>query len=353
MRSKLSEVRRIFLIALSTAAAMWVLLYAPTPYVVYEPGIAVPVRPMIAAEDGDPLGEGDFLLTAVKLTEPNFLGAVRAMWDRSKDVYSKRDVFRGYTEQQYVDRLSVIMEGSQNNAVEAAYRYAKLPYKTKVRSIVVSDVASGDQALVKTFKSGDKLLGLSGGKRFASTDDVLAALEGLDKSAKTAFDVERGGEVQSVPIYAGAFQASMDAEQKLKALGIFALTELRSLEPADGRNRLTIAAGEIGGPSAGLVFALQAIDLLTEGDLSGGRTIAATGTITAEGKIGAIGGIKQKIVKASEEGAQLFLAPADNAAEARTTAKSIGASMKVEAVDTLEQALDRIEAFNMAENRLS
>jgi PDZ domain-containing protein len=132
----------------------------------------------------------------------------------------------------------------------------------------------------------------------------------------------------------------------LKALGIISVTELRSLEPADSRYRLTIAAGDIGGPSAGLVFALQALDLMTEGDLSGGHRIAATGTITVDGKVGAIGGIKQKIAIASEEGAQLFLAPSDNYEEARSQAKSIGSAMQVEKVDTLQQALDRIKQFN-------
>ncbi len=346
MRSNRTEARRIILIIVLTAAAMWGLLYAPTPYVVYEPGLAVPVRTMISVNGGDSLGEGDFLLTAVKLTEPNFVHAIQSMWSASKDVYLKRDVFRGYSGRQYAERLNVIMQGSQNNAVEAAYRYAGVSYASKVQSIVVSDVASSGNALVKSFKPGDKLLGFSGGDRFGSMNEMQKLLEGLDRGRKAAFEVDRDGAVITVPIYPGAFTTAMDAEQMLKALGIISLTELRSLEPADGRNRLTIAAGEIGGPSAGLVFALQALDLMTEGDLSGGHRIAATGTITADGKVGAIGGIKQKIVIANEEGAQLFLAPSDNYEEARSQAKSIGSSMQVESVDTLQQALDRIKQFN-------
>ncbi|MNZ87703.1 Lon protease [compost metagenome] len=302
---------------------------------------------MISIEEGDGVGNGDFLLTAVKLTEPNFLNAVQAMWSPSKDVYLKKDVLQGYSKQQYADRLNVIMQGSQNNAVEAAYRYAGLPYASEVQSIIVSDAGS-EGALVKSFKAGDKLLGIEGAGRFESLEQLLDMLVKLDGKKESVFEVERAGELIRIPVYSGAFSSAMNAEQMLKALGIGSLTELRSLEPKDSSKRLTIAAGEIGGPSAGLVFALQALDLLTEGDLSGGYRIAATGTITADGRVGAIGGIKQKIIISNAEGAQLFLAPAHNYEEAKAKAKAIGSSMKVVSVESLEQAIERINEFKEA-----
>ena len=78
--------------------------------------------------------------------------------------------------------------------------------------------------------------------------------------------------------------------------------------------------GDIGGPSAGLMFSLGIYDLLTPGDLTGGKFIAGTGTITVDGKVGAIGGIQQKMSGAKEAGATVFLVPAGNCDEAAAAA---------------------------------
>ncbi|NIK75668.1 PDZ domain-containing protein [Paenibacillus castaneae] len=348
MKKQRTDLRRIVIAALFTAAFMWVILYAPTPYVLYEPGLAVPVKPMVKIEKGDSLGQGDFLLTAVKLTEPNFLRAIQSMWDSEVDLHLKRDVFRGYSKGQYAERLNVIMQGSQNNAIEAAYKYAGLSYGIEAQGIVITDVNASDNIMTFSFKAGDKLLGIVGGEQFDSMEQVFDILRSKTEEEKVSIALERGGNRVIVKIPPVKHNSSLSNEQWLNMLGIAGLTELRSLEPADSRDRLSISAGDIGGPSAGLVFALQALDLLTAGDLSGGHRIAATGTISVDGGVGAIGGIKQKIVIASKQGAQLFLAPADNYKEAAAKAKSIKSTMKVVSVSTLKEAVERIEAFNAA-----
>jgi PDZ domain-containing protein len=78
-----------------------------------------------------------------------------------------------------------------------------------------------------------------------------------------------------------------------------------------------IASGDIGGPSAGLMYSLGLYDLLTPGDLTGGKLVAGTGTMELDGSVGPIGGIGDKIVAARRVGADLFLVPKDNMAEAR------------------------------------
>jgi PDZ domain-containing protein len=79
--------------------------------------------------------------------------------------------------------------------------------------------------------------------------------------------------------------------------------------------RVSIDSGEIGGPSAGLMWALGLYELMTPGDLTGGRTIAGTGTIDLRGHVGPIGGIRDKVVAAQDAGASIFLAPADDMPE--------------------------------------
>lgn len=345
VRKQHADLRRIAMVGISTAAFMWVLLYAPTPYVLYEPGIAIPVKSMVLIEEGDRLGDGDFLLTAVKLTEPNFLRTFQSVWNSNTDVHLKQDVLRGYSKEQYADRLNIVMQGSQNNAIEAAYRYAGLPYESKMDGIVISDVPVNESG---SFKAGDKLLGFNGEKLVSGTVELLGTLQRMSKDKPFQFDIERKGERLSIIFPANSLDQAMTNEQLLEEIGILNLVELRSLEPADIGNRLTITAEDIGGPSAGLVFALQALDLLTNGDLSGGHRIAATGTITVDGKVGAIGGIKQKIIIASEGGALLFLAPEDNYPDAKATAKALGTTMKVVSVGTLQEAMEQITAFHDA-----
>src|SRR4029450_11888565 len=103
-----------------------------------------------------------------------------------------------------------------------------------------------------------------------------------------------------------------------------------------------IDLGEIGGPSAGLMFTLGIIDKLKPEDLTGGKIIAGTGTIDDEGAVGPIGGIPQKLVGAHAAGAQLFLVPKDNCAEALRNAVP---GLPMAEVATVDDALTALHAF--------
>jgi len=99
----------------------------------------------------------------------------------------------------------------------------------------------------------------------------------------------------------------------------------------------------VGGPSAGTLFAIGIIDKLTPGALTKGKIIAGTGTIDPSGNVGEIGGIQQKLIGARDAGAVLFLAPAGNCDE---VIDHIPDGLTVAAIETLEDAMDEIEAFN-------
>ena len=99
-----------------------------------------------------------------------------------------------------------------------------------------------------------------------------------------------------------------------------------------------IASGEVGGPSAGLMWAVGLYELLTPGDLTAGRTIAGTGTIALDGSIGAIGGVVDKVLGARQAGAEVFLVPEANAPELAGVETG---DMEVVAVATFEDALAR------------
>jgi Lon-like protease len=101
---------------------------------------------------------------------------------------------------------------------------------------------------------------------------------------------------------------------------------------------VTIDSQNIGGPSAGLAFALTIVDVLTPEDLTRGHHVAVTGTINPDGRVGPVGGVEFKVRAAEKEGADVFLAPADEVDQARGAASHI----KVIGVATLEEALAQL-----------
>ncbi|MUT66309.1 S16 family serine protease [Paenibacillus sp. NEAU-GSW1] len=338
---------RTIALAAATALFMWFILYAPSPFVIYEPGIAAPAKPMVllnnkadskadarsAAQDS-----GAFMITTVKLSEVNYWEALRASWRPNAESLAKRNVLRGYSNEQYLRRMSVIMTGSQHDAVEAAYRYAKIPYHSVAESVAITD---SNEKSPESLLAGDIVLKLNNAEIY-SMKDIEEALKPNRRGEQVTAEVQRSGKIVRLILPTNRDGSELKEEAVPGLPGEVRLSEIRSLQPRDGRMSLTVNAGEIGGPSAGLMFALQAVDLLTEGELSGGLKIAGTGTIEPSGKVGAIGGIRYKIVAADQAGAQLFIAPAENYKEAAAKAKAIGSSMRVISATTLSEAVAAI-----------
>ncbi|HEX2420632.1 MAG TPA: PDZ domain-containing protein, partial [Acidimicrobiia bacterium] len=102
---------------------------------------------------------------------------------------------------------------------------------------------------------------------------------------------------------------------------------------------IDIDAGLIGGPSAGMMYTLAVMELLTPGSLSSGHVVAGTGTIDAEGNVGGIGGVRQKVVAAEAAGAEVMLVPAANYEEALTAPRN---GIELIPVGSLDQALDAL-----------
>jgi Lon-like protease len=105
---------------------------------------------------------------------------------------------------------------------------------------------------------------------------------------------------------------------------------------------VTIRVGNIGGPSAGLMFALGLIDKITPDNLTGGRFIAGTGEITASGTVQPIGGIQQKMAGARAAGATIFLTPAANCPN---TTGAVPAGMRLIKVSSLAGAIAALDAL--------
>lgn len=194
---------------------------------------------------------------------------------------------------------SADMISSQDQATAAALTELGIDFDTVIG---VSDVAA-DSPAEGVIEPGDHVLAVDG-QDVAGTPEGMAEVRDavVSSSGPLTLRIDRGGGAQDVEVE----PASVDGTP---TLGIVMSAAYRF--PFD----VEFAVEGIGGPSAGTIFALTIIDMLTEGNLTGGQAIAGTGAIDASGTVSPIGGARQKVAAAAASGADWFLSPADNCAE--------------------------------------
>lgn len=332
-RSSTFAVAGALLVALIAVAAL-----LPVPYVVYSPG---PLEDTLGEWEGEPVieidgaetfpTEGILDLTTVGVTPADrkldLLSALQAWVDPDRAVLPRELVYpEGVTAEESREANAQMLERSQESARVAALR--ELGYEVPEVVVVdsVLDGAPADGVLVP----GDVVISVDG-TPIGTPQDVVAAVTAHDPGETVEFVVERDGEQRTEQV------GSEAAEDDGRAIVGFS--------PAVGYDfpvQIDLNIDErIGGPSAGMIFALAIYDTLTPGSLLGGLHVAGTGEITADGEVGPIGGIPQKIAAASEEGVSLFLAPAANCDEA--VAADSG-DMQVVRIETLDDAISAVEA---------
>ena len=280
------------------------------PYFVIAPGPAEDVEPLIHIDQHQTYpSDGHLLLTAVSLYQPNAYEALWAWIDKTESVVPESDILApGETQQQGIQRgLSQMDTSKIDAAVVALSKYAGYP-KQHGEGVLVESVLPGSPAAGKLF-AGDLIVSVDG-----TVVEDPAQLGTIIQEAGIGhvlrFEIRAAGETHQVEV----------APAKIRGLS----------HPAIGIGSvanfpfpLDIESGDIGGPSAGLMWTLGVIDLLTPGDLTGGRAVAGTGTIDLDGNVGPIGGIAEKVVAAERAGAVVFFAPSSEAREASAVADHI------------------------------
>ena len=190
------------------------------------------------------------------------------------------------------------MISSQEDATVAALEELGYTVPTVLR---VSDTmeGSGSRGLVEP---EDVIVALNG-EEMTSFSDLSVAMDAVEPGETVTLGIERAGTRQDLQV------TTTDSGDGRALLGVLIDPEFDF--PVD----VTIQIENIGGPSAGTMFALGIIDSLTEEDEANGVTVAGTGTMDLTGEVGPIGGIRQKLVGAERSGATWFLAPEGNCAE--------------------------------------
>ncbi|MHA7295923.1 YlbL family protein [Pseudarthrobacter sp. MDT1-22] len=302
--------RRVSVMMLSGVLALGLGIAAvtvPVPYVVESPG---PTFNTLGQSQGSAVisvtghetypANGNLDLTTVYVDGgPNgpvsVLGAFTAWLDGSKSVHPVEMLYpSGTTKEEADEQSSVAMTSSQENAVASALKELDIPFGQQLQAAGLPD---GSPSAGKV-ENGDIFESINGIPitSLAVVQEELAAGQG----APATLVVQRAGEsvTQTItPMNNGAGRYILGV--MLKYLFTF---------PFD----VKISLDKVGGPSAGLMFSLGIIDTVTPGDLTGGKHVAGTGTITPDGTVGPIGGIRQKMLGARAGGATVFLAPAEN-----------------------------------------
>lgn len=319
----------------------------PVPYVVLVPGPVTDTlgnvpggsEPLVTVRGAKTYDVGGRLyLTTVGVIpaqcddRPTLYQALRAWFDRDEAVQPHQVVCPPDKTADEVDQENQLdMTLSQRDAITAAlFELGREPARQQV---FVQTIASGSPA-AKVLQGGDAVLEVDG-TPVQTIDDIRSAIAEHRPGETVAMTIKRSGDEREVTV--GTVDANDGTNRPVVGITAFdRRATFRGIKVSVG-----IDPEKVGGPSAGLAFALAIVDRLTEGELTGGRTVASTGTINGYGEVGPIGGIQQKIVGAERAGASVFLVPAQDCADAVAVAPS---SMTLVRVSTLHGALTSLRA---------
>ncbi|HEU4354424.1 MAG TPA: S16 family serine protease [Actinomycetota bacterium] len=317
---------RIALLVLA-AAVLYVGGYVFLPYYSIGPGPARDVEPLIRV-DGAPRypSDGRFVLTSVVFSQLTGFGLIGAWLDPDRAVVKRERVYpSGETVEVERQRAISQMDQSKLDATSVVLRELTDYPKDHGEGVLVESVVN-DCAADGELYPGDLILRIDG-ETVNNRNAASRAIESAESGSVLTFDVTVDGEPETVDLVREPCGGQKDPLVGVSLINAF---------PID----VSISSGAIGGPSAGLMWALGLYDLLTPGDLTGGRTIAGTGMILLDGTVYPIGGIGEKLTAAEDAGAEVFFVPKENLEEARASGDH---DLELVVVETFDDAIRYLE----------
>jgi PDZ domain-containing protein len=275
------------------------------PYYAQGPGPARAVFPLIRF-DGHPRYEssGTLLATTVEFKQVTPIEAFFVWVDPARSLVDRGVLYPPDLDEEEEDARAISQ--MDQSKIDAAYvvleELTDYP-EEHGEGALIEAVVPGCPADGRLFP-GD-LVSEVDGEAIASQDDASEAIDGADRGERLTFLVDVAGETHTV----GVARSACVPDDPEAYLGIRMVEQF----PFD----ISISSGEVGGPSAGLMWAVGLYDLMTPGDLTRGRTIAGTGVIELDGNVGPIDGIRDKVRSAMRADAAVFLTPADNMVDLR------------------------------------
>jgi Lon-like protease len=332
------RVATLLIAGVCALAGLVVAAVVSVPYVALTPG---PTLNTLGKPGGKPIIEiighrtyptnGNLNLVTVSYTggpgtDFNIFSALRAWLTPDDAVVPASEIFgSGQTQQQVVQQDTQQMLGSQEDATAAALCYLNINFKTVD---TVTATAKGTPAY-GVLQPGDVITAVDG-QPVNCHHDVVTMIRSRKPGAPVTLTIDREGVTKTIKL------ATKDVRGQA-VVGI-ELASPKYVFPFS----IKINLPDIGGPSAGMMFALGIIDKLSPSNLTGGRFIAGTGEILPTGAVGAIGGIQQKMAGARAAGATIFLTPAANCSN---TTGAVPAGLRLVRVSTLAAAVSDLRAI--------
>jgi len=321
-------------------AGLLVLAFWPVklPYFAMSPGPVEAVADLVAVSDAETFeSDGEFYLLTVGLREVNAFEWFEAEFLDDRVDLIARDVIRppGVTQEQVTRSNLEAMDESIDTAIFVAlgrlgFEVGFLGEGVEVLQVVEDTPADG------VLEVGDQFTTVSG-LAVQTSDQAAQAIRAFGIGDTVVLGGTRGGEPFEAEI---TLIAHPDIEGAPMVGVVFDTINLTMDLPVD----VTVDSRNIGGPSAGMTYALTLIDLLTPNDLTKGHVIAGTGTIRFDESIGAIGGVRQKVFAARAVGADTVFVPAANYDDALTAA---GDGIEIVPVEVLQDALDHLAGLEL------
>ena len=338
-----AEPRRGRALAISAATLLILVsiaLLLPVPFVKLAPG---PTYNVVGQVEGTEVIEisgtqtypttGDLDMTTVLESGGprgglTFVDAM-ASWFNSADAVVPRELIYpdDVTGEDVQTRQAMLFNTSESDAIAAALNYLELPLQTEV---VVTAVYSETPA-AGILEPKDQILAIDGAE-VTEPVDVSDTVQKNPVGTTFSFSIDRGGEAKKVTLKSADNPDKPGTPYIGIGVGMYYAAEFE----------INFTLQDVGGPSAGTMFALGIIDKLTPDELTKGRHIAGTGTMSPAGAVGPIGGIRQKLAGASDAGAELFLIPAVHCQEA---AGFIPEGLTVTPIATLTEAVEAVKTW--------
>jgi len=322
--------RRLLVSLLVISLGLGGLWFTPTPYYITAPGAAIDTGRMIAVEGGK-VGTGRLYLLSLVTTRANLLLYLWAQIDPRAELET-REQFLGPVKDYatYVRIHRETMSNSQRTAKAIALQLTG--YGTGVRSAGAKVLDLVENTPATELLRIDDIVVEAEGRSITSAEDFIQVVAGVAPGAVISLRVRRGAQELLVLVPT----VEHPDRRGTAMVGVQLNDALIFDEPIP----VGIRAGYVIGPSAGLVFTLQIIDQLAPEGITGGRKIAGTGTIEREGRVGAIGGVEQKVYTAESAGADVIFVPKANYEDAQRVATRI----IVVSVDNVRDALAWLRA---------
>jgi PDZ domain-containing protein len=303
-------------------AAAWV----PIPYYAVGPGPTRNVLPYIQFQGPTRYDTtGSMSMTTVRYYQVTPLQAFTNWLDPNWAVVNQDVLYPGGTTVQQ-DQTRAVSDMDQSK-IDATYvvlsRLTKYP-KDHGPGVLVEGTAEGCPAYGHLF-AGDVITEIDG-TAIGSRAQAVKILNAADASQPLHFTLDVDGKTEHATFTKAACGANGEALVGVVLIPNFPFP-------------VQISSGDVGGPSAGLMYALGLYELMTPGELTHGRAIAGTGTIGLDGTVGPIGGIRDKVVGAERAGATLFLVPKGNMAELRGVDTG---GMRLVSVGSFDEALQAL-----------